>query len=490
LVFVLFAAAAASLVGLTCWLLAGRHTGADADEYLTATVWKGPYDFAVLEQGTVESSANVEIRCQVRSRGSNIMVIDVVPEGSVVQEGDVLVELDASNFQLEENAQKILISTRELQLATADNNLRAAQIAKREYLEGLYITEEKTVLSELFLAERAKSTAAASLESAKVLHSKGIVTALQMESAQFMLDDATNNLDAAHTRLETLRNLTKQKETTLLDATIASAEADLKAQQQSLRLEETRLKEIQDQIAKCVITAPAPGQVIYATENSNSSQSQFVLTPGALVRERQVLIWLPNADDMQVRATVNEAHVTQVRAGLPVSIRIDALKDQVLEGIVTKVNPFAEPTFFFNAAIKKYATTIKITNPPPELRVGMNAEARIHVEQRPDALQVPVQALAEANGHYYSLVKEGEDYETREVDIGSTNDKVATIDAGLKEGDEVVLDPRSTGDLLVLPATPPVVLQTSDKPATREETRPVSQPVSQPLAEHNLSAGG
>ena len=66
-----------------------------------------------------------------------------------------------------------------------------------------------------------------------------------------------------------------------------------------------------------------------------------------MVRERQVIIRLPNADDMQVKATVNEARVTLVRPGLPVSIRVDALKDEVLEGEVTKVNQYAEAEQLF-----------------------------------------------------------------------------------------------------------------------------------------------
>jgi hypothetical protein len=57
-------------------------------------------------------------------------------------------------------------------------------------------------------------------------------------------------------------------------------------------------------------------------------------------------------------------------------------------------------------------------------------------------------------GHYFTLAKNGDNYETREVKIGSTNDKVATIESGLKDGDEVVMNPRSAGSLLKLPNLP------------------------------------
>jgi HlyD family secretion protein len=470
-----------AVLSLLGWWMFGGRGSEESSDLLTTEVAHGPYDYVVIEQGTVESATNTELRCQVRSRGgggggggpggggslggSSTAIMDVVPEGTIVKEGDVVVELDSSSLMLEENSQKILVSNRESLLAQAQNALKAAQIGRTEYLEGLYVSQEKLVLTELFLAEQAYSTAEQGLKSAKSLFEKNIITGLQLQAAEVALQNAENGRDNARTKLNTLRNLTKQKELTVLEANIASAQASVKAQEASLQLEQDKLKDIQDQIAKCTIKATAPGQVVYANETDmfrSSSSSQFVVTAGAMVRERQVIIRLPNADDMQVKATVNEARVTLIRPGLPVSIRVDALKDEMLEGEVTKVNQYAEASSFSSGNIKRYSTIIKIKNPPPDLRVGMNAEVRIHVERKADALQVPVQALAELKGHYFTLVKNGENYETREIKIGSTNDKVATIDSGLKNGDEVVMNPRAAGTLLKLPnlpdATPAIAL--------------------------------
>src|SRR5262249_29284944 len=160
----------------------------------------------------------------------------------------------------------------------------------------------------------------------------------------------------------------------------------------SLELEESKLNDVQEQIKKCTIVATQPGQVVYANQFDSwrgSSNAEFVVTPGTMVRERQVIIRLPNPDDMQVKATVDEAPVPWVRHGLPVTIRVDALKEEILEGVVTKVNQYAEPSSFSSGSIKRYGTYVKILDPPPELRVGMNAEVRIHVERKANALQVP-----------------------------------------------------------------------------------------------------
>jgi hypothetical protein len=81
----------------------------------------------------------------------------------------------------------------------------------------------------------------------------------------------------------------------------------------------------------------------------------------------------------------------------------------------------------------------------------MNAEVRIFVESLTDALQVPVQALCESKGHYFCLVRNGERFETREVQVGSSNDTYMTIMSGLREGETVVMNPRGFPDKLTLP---------------------------------------
>ena len=196
----------------------------------------------------MESATNTELRCQVRSRGggggsggerggggglggSSTTILDVVPEGTIVKEGDVVVELDSSSLMLEENSQKIQVSTRESLLAQAQNSLKAAEIAKIEYLEGLFVSQEKLIMTEHYQAEQAYRTAEQGVKQAKSLLEKNIITGLQLETAEVALENAKNALDNARPSSSTLRNLTKQKELTVLEANIASAQANVKAQQ-------------------------------------------------------------------------------------------------------------------------------------------------------------------------------------------------------------------------------------------------------------------
>jgi hypothetical protein len=338
----------------------------------------------------------------------------------------------------------------------AKNTLDAAKISRKEYLEGTFKQEEKLYVSEVILAEQNLRSAQLSFDSAQRLAAKGILSPLQLEGAKFSVDNARNQLDGAQTKVEVLRKYTREKMLKQFDSDIATADAKVRAEESSYQLELDKLKDMEDQIAKCVIKAPQPGQVVYANKYNSGrsgSSAEFVVEAGSMVREQQPIIRLPDAGNMQVKALINEARVTKVRPGLPVTIRVDALKDELMQGEVIKVNQYAEPSSWSSGSVKKYAALIKILNPPVALRTGMNAEARIHIERRPDALQVPVQALVDHKGHFFVLVQNGDKLETREVTIGSTNDKVAVIDKGLALSDSVVLNPRRE-EALQLPDLP------------------------------------
>jgi cell division septation protein DedD len=86
----------------------------------------------------------------------------------------------------------------------------------------------------------------------------------------------------------------------------------------------------------------------------------------------------------------------------------------------------------------------------------MTAEVRILVDHKDDVLQVPVQAIHEFKGETFCLVKIGEQYDTRQIVMGATNDKTVVIENGLSENDVVVLNPRRHEELLQLPDLPDV----------------------------------
>ena len=70
----------------------------------------------------------------------------------------------------------------------------------------------------------------------------------------------------------------------------------------------------------------------YAHETDRRGEQEFVVEEGAVVRERQAIIRLPNADSMQVNLTINESLIQYVRPGLAAVISPVGLGDRVLRG--------------------------------------------------------------------------------------------------------------------------------------------------------------
>ncbi len=417
---------------------------------LLAEVTRGTYDHIVLEEGEVESSNNVEIRCEVRARSSGsgpaTSIIDVIAEGTHVKEGDWLITFDSSAIEQELSRQRIVVNTSEAIMIQAKATFDTAEIAKEEYLNGTYIEQHKMIENEIFVAEENLKKAQLSYDSIKRQVSRGLLDSLQLEGEQFRVDAAKNELDLAKQKLKVLEKFTQKKMLTQLQSDIEAAEVKWRNEKDSHAEELKNLEEIKEQFKKSKVTAPQAGQVVYANVQSSRSGSEFVVEPGVSVRERQVIIRLPDPQAMQVKAKISESRITLISEGMPVSIRIDAFGDEAVSGEVTKVNKYAEPGNFWSASPKEYVTLIKILDPPPELRVGLTAEVQIHVEHRDDALQVPVQAVYERLGKTFCLVQNGTKWDTREIVISSTNDKVVAVDEEnsepLKPGEQLVLNPR------------------------------------------------
>ncbi|MEM6777389.1 MAG: HlyD family efflux transporter periplasmic adaptor subunit [Planctomycetota bacterium] len=447
-----------ALVGAGSWFgyqrYVNRQQSVAPEDLILAEAIRAPFDHIIVEQGEIESSSNTELLCGIRARGGlGTAILWVIEEGTKVRKGDKLVELDSSHLELELKEDRIEVITAEANVALASALLEQAQISREEYLEGVYKTEERAILSEIAVAEQEMRKSQLALQSSERLVAKGLVKSLQLEADQFALDNARNQLEAAQGRLKVMQTLTKRKMLVQFDSDIDAAQARLAASRAELLEEQQELAEIERQIELCVMYAPTEGVVVHANRySSRGGNAEFVVEAGATVRERQAIIRLPDPTQMQVRCKVNESRVTLLRQGMAAKIRLDALPDEFLKGRIVKVNRYAEPGTWFTSSIKEYATTIEILDPPEIIRTGMTAAVEVFVEQIDDAIQVPIQAIYEHGGKVYVLERLSDrDFETREVTIGATNDTMANIIAGIEPSSKVVLNLREHLSLMDLP---------------------------------------
>ena len=394
----------------------------------------------IVEPGEVESAENVEIKSQVKSRGSGgVSILEIVPEGTLVKKGDFLVRLDDAGLQKELLRQRISVHQANATLVKAQADVEAAKLALQEYLSGTFRQNEEQLESAEFVAKENFRRAEEYLAYSKKLAAKGYVSEAQLEADQFAVEKALKELDLAQTKLEVLRTHTQKAKVNDLNASILTTAARLESARNSYELELTQEREIEDQIVNCTILSPAEGEVTYANQNNKG----VIIGEGEDVRENQTIIRLPDASRLLVQAKINESRVEQVKVGMICRITIDAIRDVELEGSVQSVSDYPWPAFDrYRAHIKEYGTKIIINDPPKGLRTGMTAKVTILSELIEEALQIPLPAVFRKKGQAYCLIAgEDQELELREIDLGPNNMSHAVVVAGLEEGESVVINP-------------------------------------------------
>ncbi len=441
-------------------------------------VKRSTFVYETSERGELESSRNVEVRCQVPGRGSTgTAILELVPEGTFVHQGDVLAKLDDSALQAELQQHQIVCNTSGAAVTQARNVYETALIARLEYLEGTFKQEEQLILNEMLVAEENLRRAQQFAKYSRRLAGKGYLSPLQLDADEFAVDKARNEMESAQTKLRVLRDFNKEKMVKQLDSDINIARANLDSAEKSYALDLAKLQQVQNQIANCVIRAPSSGEVVYANDRSRRDSEPDIIE-GALVRERQVMFRLPDTQHMQVKTKVNESRVGLVAEGMPAKIRLDSSWGQVLEGRVTRVESYPIPTRWSSSNVKDYAAYVEVLNPVENMRPGLAAQVSILIEQRQDALMVPVQAVMEHGRQHYCLLNQNGQRQLRQVKIGSSNDKFVIVEDGISEGDIVLQNPHqfiNETDLPSVNRNEAIVQGRWNEPSVAQSaTRPVS----------------
>jgi RND family efflux transporter MFP subunit len=420
---------------------------------LVAPVTEGPFVREVTERGEVQSSSNVEVRCMVPSRGSGgVTILQIVPEGKYVKEGEFLARLDDSAMQTELLQQQIACNTSSSLVVDAKSELEAAKLAMNEYESGPFRQEEQMLESDEFVAKENVRRAEEYVRYSEKLVSRGYSTEIQLEADRFAVEKAKKELDVVRTKLDVLRRITKKKTTTQLQAAVLTAESRLRSREATAQLDEQRLEQIRDFIAKCEITAPAAGQVVYANDVAGAN-GEPVIAEGKQVRERQIIFRLPDPKRMRVLTRVNESRIDLVRKGMKARITVDAFPANSLVGTVHSVSEYPLPSAIPYSTIKEYAAEVDIEVPPEELRSGMTAKVAIEATSIDQAVQVPLQAVIERDERFFCFLPSADGaVKVREVELGPANDSMVVIKNGLAPDEQVYLAPQNYEKQVTLPA--------------------------------------
>ncbi len=399
---------------------------------LTHTIKRGELIVSVTEQGTLESSDNTEIICKVRGYST---VTWVIPSGTMVETGDELFRLDTKVIEETVSLQKTNVDIAVATLEETKAALRSAEIRKDAYLEGRYLIRLQGLERDEVIAQSRLRTVKETLSDSERLFARGYGNRLEVEGIRQAVKQAELELESTEVEIEVLEQYTKTMEIASMDGRIASLSAKRSADEAGLDTDEKRRDRALEELDYCVGVAEKAGLVIYpkaaAWKNTPDVQE------GGVVTKDQVMLIMPDMTKMQVKVGIHESIVDRLALGMEATI---ALPEKTLKAEVSSIASVTKPAGWWTGNVVKYDTIVELPS-VDGLKPGMSAEVKVIIARHQDVLLIPVAAVVETEEGDFCWVETGEGRKRRSLKLGDTNDVFIVVEAGLKEGDKVVLNP-------------------------------------------------
>ena len=400
-------------------------TASAAEASLTAPVKQGNFKVIVNTTGELRARKFVQVTGPAAAQSVNVYqtkIASIVPEGSLVKEGDVIAQLDKAPAatRLADVTLSLQKAQAEFTSAQLDSALNLAQ-SREDVRTAEYVLEEKKLLK-----EQARYEAPTIRRQAEIDH----------EKAQRAWEQSKRNLS------------TKTKQAV---AKMSSVGADLGRQQNNL-------KNITEVIGNFTVKAPAPGMVIYVREWNGKKKgvgSQWSAWDNTVAT-------LPDLTQMESQTYINEVDVRKIAVGQKVSISLDADPSKRLAGTVTHIANVGEQKP--NQDSKVFEVKIEVATADTTLRPGMTTANAIETASIPNVLSIPLEAVATEGGFQYVYKKDGSRIVKQMIETGAMNDNEIVVKRGL-----------STGGIVYL--TPP-----TDKAGIKTESIPGLKPITAPTA--------
>lgn len=374
------------LVGAVA-LMRGPSPG---DAIPTIRVERGDVRITVTESGELRAANQATV-----SAPTDKQIVWLVPEGSVVEEGEVLARFESQKYEIARSAAESALAVAKADLQRALSNLA-----------GHRATEEKARLE---------------YSSLPPLAEKGFIT--------------QNELDGARLAYEEVRAATRS-----LQAAVDAARANVERAEQEVKQQERKLQE-------GTLLAPRAGVVVYAT--TGDLQNPRKITVGLVPFEGMELMYLPDPSSMRVDAEISEFDLAKVQVGSPVELRLDAYPEVTFKGQVESIASLARQKISRITGkpigVKVFDVSVEVLDKDERLRPGLTTTVDILVSENPGVLYVPVAAVfVDELDRTVVYRRVGEGVQARPVELGGSTERVAIVRSGLGEGDVVLLAPPET----------------------------------------------
>lgn len=350
----------------------------------------------------------------VPSRAGELQILKIVSGGTLVKEGDSVVEFDGTRRQRTLDEQRAA-----LKQADAEVSRTRAEVRLKE-------EESRTKLMKAaYDVERAR------LEAAKA----EVVAAIEGKRKNLDLADKESALEALRKQAAAER---------------AGRAAEIESFIQKRRAAELEVKDSESVLSVMVLRAPVAGAVNIMnnprSRNWGSGGTEWKVGdrpwPGAAMAE------LPDLSTVRITARVDESDRGRLAMGQEARVRIDAVPDKEFEAKIAEISTLAKIDFQGGwPPPKNFDITFELKEVDPRLRPGMSGTVRVATSHTPEALMVPARACFTKGGRTVAYVKRFWSYEERPIEVSRRSKTEVVVARGLSAGDKIALvDPTLTAE--------------------------------------------
>ncbi|WP_077755586.1 efflux RND transporter periplasmic adaptor subunit [Shewanella psychrophila] len=326
-------------------------------------------------------------------------VKQLAPEGSQVQEGDMVAQLDTSEL-----TQRLSVKTAKLEATLQDIETSKLRNAKQLEELRLALAEAKMSFDKAERKFKLSDETVAAID--KVKYEKDAVI-------------AKDKVKLTQQKIELENQSAKQRE------------AMLEGDRQKFSSEVAALKR---GIESLTLIAPREGMVVYGNDSQGNK-----IKEGQSVFMGDAVLSIPDLNHMQVNMTIPEVEASRVKLGQKLKIRLDANPDKVFHGEIIELGAVFRhknqevPLVVFDAvaSINEADTDL--------MRPGMTAKIAIDIANDKEELLLSLDAVHYESGQAYVLLPGLFGDSKQDVTIGTIGKEQVSIRSGLEAGQEVLL---------------------------------------------------
>ncbi len=364
---------------------------------------------------------------------------------------------EASLASAQQNLADVQAGPSQAELAAAEANLTAAQAGYQELLAGPSEAEltqlsadlEKTMIDlqqaqwdydqVSYRGDVGASSQSAALQQATIYYeaAKADYEIAVEPASEAELQDALSAIESAQDQLDDLRAQPTAAELAEAEAQVAGAQANLedllngssdaerRAAEISVEQARLDLEEAQTQLAQAQLYAPIDGTALSVD-----------VEVGEQVQAGTSVVTLADLNDLELTVNVAEVDIGQIYLEQRAEVTVDALPDQVFNGVVARIAPSSES----ESGVVNYPVTIRLTGADLDgVRPGMTAVADILGDEMADSWLVPTSAVRVLEGESVVMIlRDGQPTPISVTSQGTQGEWTVVQSVELKEGDEAL----------------------------------------------------